>query len=46
MALKKKEGKPQSSVSELKPWPSYIEVKLTVTISIFEKSKLLILNQT
>jgi len=27
MALKEKEGK-QSQVSELKPWPSYIEVRI------------------
>jgi len=27
MALKEKEGK--SQVSELKPWPTYIEVRLT-----------------
>jgi len=27
MALKEKEGK-QSHVSELKPWPSYIEVRI------------------
>lgn len=39
MSFKKIEGKPQSSVSELKSWPSYIEVKLMIANLIFEKFK-------
>ncbi|VVC36880.1 TGS,Threonyl/alanyl tRNA synthetase, SAD,Beta-grasp domain,Threonine-tRNA ligase catalytic core [Cinara cedri] len=39
MALKEKEGKPQSSVSELKPWPSYIEDRLKLWNKLKEQQQ-------